>query len=195
MKMRPLAYAALTLILLLIPRKDRVPAGESPEEILAEERSGEPLSPYDNVIKATADSLGLDWHLIAAVVYHESRFHNEAQSGRGAVGLMQVLSTRYSQEYLLEPANNLRVGGRYLKRLQKMYTPVAANPTEALKFALAAYNFGEGKVWRLIAQTEAAGLDATRWDTVAATQLPKGHHTTAYVEKVLDTYADYYRRY
>ena len=195
MKAHPLIYAALTLLLLLIPLPGRIPGGETPEEIMAEERSGEPLSAYDNVIKATADSIGLDWHLIAAVIYHESRFHNEAESGRGAVGLMQVLSTRYSTEYLLEPANNLRVGSRYLKRLQNMFSAKAANPTEALKFALAAYNFGEGKVWRLIGQAEEAGLDASRWDTVASTQLPKGHHTVAYVEKVLDTYADYYRRY
>ena len=162
---------------------------------MAEERSGEPLSAYDKVIKATADSLSMDWRLIAAVVYHESRFHNEAQSARGAVGLMQILSSRYSEEYLLVPENNLRVGSRYLKRLQKMYSAVAANPTESLKFALAAYNFGEGKVWRLIKKTQEAGEDASRWDTVAATQLPKGHHTISYVEKVLDTYSDYYRRY
>lgn len=194
MKKRALAYAALSLLLLLIPLKGRVPSAESPEEIMAVERSGKPLSAYDNVIKATADSLGMDWHLIAAVVYHESRFHNEAQSGRGAVGLMQVLSSRYSEEYLLEPANNLMVGSRYLKRLQGMYSTVAANPTEALKFALAAYNFGEGKVWRLIGQAQDAGEDASRWDIVA-TSLPKGHHTVAYVNKVLDTYADYYRKY
>lgn len=162
---------------------------------MAVERSTESLSVYDKVIKATADSLDMDWHLIAAVVYHESRFHNEAQSARGAVGLMQILSSRYSQEYLLEPANNLRVGGRYLKRLQNMYTPVAANPTEALKFALAAYNFGEGKVWRLIGQARDAGEDASRWDVVASTQLPKGHHTVSYVEKVLDTYSYYYSKY
>ena len=76
-----------------------------------------------------------------------------------------------------------------------MYSSVAANPTEALKFALAAYNFGEGKVWRLIEQAQDAGEDASRWDVVAATQLPKGHHTVAYVDKVLDTYSYYYSKY
>ena len=91
---------------------------------MANERSSESLSAYDKVIKATADSLGMDWHLIAAVVYHESRFHNEAQSARGAVGLMQILSSRYSQEYLLEPANNLRVGSRYLTGVNVVNWPM-----------------------------------------------------------------------
>ena len=196
MSKRALAYAVgLALPLLLIPPKGRVPSAESPEEIMAVERSGEPLSAYDNVIKAVADSLSMDWHLIAAVVYHESRFHNEAESERGAVGLMQILSSRYSPEYLLEPSNNITVGTRYLKRLQAMYSSTAANPTEALKFALAAYNIGEGKVWHLITLAREAGEDASRWDAVAASQLPKGHHTVSYVEKVLDTYADYFKRY
>ena len=71
MKNRTLAYAAaFTLLLLLIPQKSRVPRAETPEEIMAQERSTESLSAYDKVIKATADSLGMDWHLIAAVVYH-----------------------------------------------------------------------------------------------------------------------------
>ena len=87
------------------------------------------------------------------------------------------------------------VGTRYLKRLQAMYSSTAANPTEALKFALAAYNIGEGKVWHLITLAREAGEDASRWDAVAASQLPKGHHTVSYVEKVLDTYADYFKRY
>ena len=75
-----------------------------------------------------------------------------------------------------------------------MYSENAASPTESLKFALAAYNYGEGKVWRLIRQTKDAGEDSSRWDVVAR-RLPKGHHTVSYVEKVLDTYSDYHKRY
>ena len=37
--------------------------------------------------------------------------------------------------------------------------------------------------------------EASRWDVVASTQLPKGHHTVSYVEKVLDTYSYYYSKY
>jgi hypothetical protein len=150
------------------------------------------ISQYDNLLRQNADSIGWDWRLLAAVVYHESRFHNDATSHKGARGLMQIRSSRYTEEELSNPARNLSVGSRYLHRLETRYT--TADPMETVKFCLAAYNYGEGKVSRLIARADTLGLDATRWDNVA-TLLPEGHHTVAYVNNVLDTYAYYSRLY
>ena len=187
--------AVFVLLLLLIPLKSRISSiVEHPADSLTAEREGEAISLYDDIIKAASDSAGLDWRLVAAVIYTESRFNNQASSHKGAVGLMQVLSNRYSTEYLLDPQSNLRVGTRYLSRLQKMYSGVAASPTESLKFALAAYNYGEAKVWRLIRETKAAGEDQSRWDVVS-THLPPGHHTVSYVKKVMEKYSEYYRLY
>ena len=150
------------------------------------------ISPYDNLLRQQADSIGWDWRLLAAVVYHESRFHNDATSKKGARGLMQILSSRYTPEELADPSRNLSVGSRYLHRLEGMFP--GANPMENVKFSLAAYNFGEGKVSRLISRADSLGLDATRWDNVA-TLLPAGHHTVSYVNNVLDTYQYYSRLY
>jgi membrane-bound lytic murein transglycosylase F len=154
--------------------------------------STEPLSAYDSVLRQVADSTGWDWRLLAAVVYHESRFHNEARSNRGATGLMQVRSERYSEEMLLDPSTNVAVGARYLKKLEGMFT--AASPVESLKFALAAYNLGDGRMKKLIRKASEAGADTSRWESVSAF-LPKGHRTITYVEKVLDTYDSYRRTY
>ena len=150
------------------------------------------ISQYDNLLRQYADSIGWDWRLLAAVVYHESRFHNDATSHKGARGLMQIRSKRYTEEELANPARNLYIGTRYLRRLEKMFP--GATPMESKKFALAAYNFGEGKVSRLITRADTLGLDATRWDKVA-TLLPEGHHTVSYVTNILDTYAYYSRLY
>ena len=150
------------------------------------------ISQYDNLLRQKADSIGWDWRLLAAVVYHESRFNNNATSRKGALGLMQILSSRYSPEELSNPARNISVGSRYLHRLERMFP--GANPMESIKFSLAAYNFGEGKVSRLISRADSLGLDATRWDSVA-TLLPAGHHTVSYVNNVLDTYQYYSRLY
>ena len=70
----------------------------------------------------------------------------------------------------------------------------AASPVESLKFALAAYNLGDGRMRSLIRRAREAGADATRWESVSAF-LPKGHRTITYVEKVLDTYDSYRRTY
>lgn len=150
------------------------------------------ISQYDNLIRAAADSIGWDWRLLAAVVYQESRFHNDATSHKGARGLMQILSSRYTAEELANPARNISVGARYLHRLEGMFP--GATPMESIKFALAAYNMGEGKVARLISQAEAQGMDASRWSNVAKL-LPQGHHTVSYVNNVLDTYQYYSRVY
>jgi membrane-bound lytic murein transglycosylase F len=152
------------------------------------------ISKYDNILRASADSIGWDWRLLAAVVYHESRFHNDANSSKGALGLMQIRSKRYTAEMLLNPSANIAVGSRYLKKLEGMFSDNASDPVEATKFALAAYNMGEGKVGQLIQQAQEQGLDASRWDNVK-TQLPEGHHTRAYVENVLNTYAYYSKLY
>lgn len=152
------------------------------------------ISQYDNLLRACADSIDWDWRLLAAVVYHESRFHNDASSSKGAKGLMQIRSQRYTDEYLLNPAANISVGSRYLYKLEKMFWDQAADPMEATKFALAAYNIGEGRVGQMIQETQEAGLDASRWDNVKL-RLHEGHHTRAYVENVLNTYAYYSKLY
>ena len=150
------------------------------------------ISQYDGLIKKHASAIGWDWRLIAAVIYNESRFHNEASSHKGAQGLMQILSPKYTYEEVSDPDRNLEIGTRYLNRLKKMYSRNAADDMESLKFALAAYNVGEGKIQRCIDEARAKGLDASRWATVS-TMLPEGHHTKKYVEDVLDTYRDYSR--
>lgn len=150
------------------------------------------ISRYDNLIKKHAAAIGWDWRLVAAVIYNESQFHNEASSHKGAQGLMQILSSKYTYEEVSDPDRNLEIGTRYLRRLQKMYSHTAADDTECLKFTLAAYNVGEGKVQRCLDEAREKGLDASRWASVS-TMLPEGHHTKKYVENVLDTYRDYSR--
>ncbi len=152
------------------------------------------ISQYDNILRQSADSIGWDWRLLAAVVYHESRFHNDANSSKGALGLMQIRSKRYTAEMLLNPSANITVGSRYLKKLENMFSDTASDPVEATKFALAAYNMGEGKLVQLIEQAQEQGMDPSRWDNLK-TMLPEGHHTRAYVENVLNTYSYYSKLY
>ena len=152
------------------------------------------LSEYDKVIRRYAQDIGWDWRLVAALIYHESRFHNQANSDKGAVGLMQIRSSRYTEEEMLDPESNLQIGTRYLDRLLSMFRPLSANEMEAVKFTLAAYNAGEGRVliWKDKAQKK--GLDDRWWDVVRS-QLPERHYTAAYVENVLNTNAEFSKIY
>ena len=157
------------------------------------------ISSYDALVKQYAAAIGWDWRLLSAIIYRESRFHADANSHKGALGLMQIRSSRYSADTLLIPSVNLSVGTTYLKRLQNMFTGTAADTTECIKFTLAAYNAGEGKILRTIQTAREKGVDATRWDSVASVipDVPgfKGTQTLVYVEDVLDIYAFYTRFY
>lgn len=157
------------------------------------------ISSYDPLVREYAASIGWDWRLLSAIIFRESRFHPEANSHKGAVGLMQIRSSRYSTDTLLIPSVNLSVGTIYLKRLQNMFSAHAADTTECVKFTLAAYNAGEGRILQCINKAREKGVDDSRWDSVAAV-IPevtgfKGTQTIAYVEDVLDTYAFYTRFY
>ena len=153
------------------------------------------ISPYDRIVKQNADEMGWDWRLLSAMIYHESKFVNESCSDKGAVGLMQINNERYSVDTLLIPEVNISIGTKYLTYLSKMFAEHGADSVECLKFALAAYNCGEGNVLKCIRTAEELGVDPTRWDSVV-TVIPEvpgfhGKQTIAYVREVLDTYGEY----
>ena len=100
------------------------------------------ISPYDSLIKHYSDSVGLDWRLVSAVIYHESRFDNDVRSHRGAAGLMQMMPSTaewLGADDITDPIEGVRVGTLYLKRLHNAYRNHTDDPQERLKFALAAY--------------------------------------------------------
>lgn len=153
------------------------------------------ISPYDALIKKNADEIGWDWRLVCAVIYNESKFVNEAFSDRGAVGLMQIHSEKYSVDTLLDPAVNISIGTKYLSYLSNMFAKHSADSVEQLKFTLAAFNAGEGNILRCIRTAREIGVDSTRWEPVVSI-IPQvngfhGKQTIAYVREVLETYDEY----
>jgi membrane-bound lytic murein transglycosylase F len=153
------------------------------------------ISAYDALVKQNAEAMGWDWRLLSAMIYHESKFINESCSDKGAVGLMQIRNEEFSVDTLLDPAVNISIGTKHLTYLSRMFSDRGADSVECLKFALAAYNCGEGNVLKCIRTAEELGVDPTRWDSIVSI-IPKvpgfhGKQTIAYVRDVLDTYNEY----
>lgn len=157
------------------------------------------ISPYDAIVRRYAAAAGWDWRLVSSVIYHESRFSINASSPKGAVGLMQIVPRRHSADSLLDPETNIRVGTQYLRKLENFFSPGSADRTESIKFALAAFNAGEGTVQKYIHYAALHQADSSRWDSVAASARGmdgfKGGRTIAYVDSVLTTYYGYTRFY
>ena len=133
------------------------------------------ISPYDSLIRVHADSLGWDWHLLAAVIYQESRFHIEARSKRGAAGLMQMMpktAARYGVTDPLDPEMNIAAGAQSLGNLIQRYYNVGDNMTERYKYALAAYNAGIGRIDDCINLARYLGVDPSYWINIVNRVLP-----------------------
>jgi membrane-bound lytic murein transglycosylase F len=168
------------------------------------------LSRFDDLIRTHAEPTGLDWRLVAALIYEESRFNPEARSRSGAVGLMQVMprAVRKTPESLLDPSANVAAG---LHLLESAYRNFAyLDSLDRLRFTLAVYNAGFGHVndARRIALEK--GLDPNRWEGSVAETLPlladprwaavvqhgayRGGDTVHFVAETLATFDSYCRR-
>ena len=95
------------------------------------------------LLSAAADRYEIRAGLLQSVAWHESRFHNEAVSSKGAVGVMQLMAGT-ARELGVDRYNlseNILGGAQYLKQMLDRF-----GGNEAL--ALAAYNAGPGAVDR-----------------------------------------------
>jgi soluble lytic murein transglycosylase-like protein len=104
----------------------------------------DPTVPFASIIQREAQKNGLAPELVAAVIKQESKFNAKARSGAGAIGLMQLLPKTgrwMGAKNLLDPAQNIAAGTKYLKYLSDQF-----DGNE--KKILAAYNAGEGAVRR-----------------------------------------------
>ena len=146
------------------------------------ERFRHPLR-YQEIVLGHARNYHLDPALLAAVIYQESKFHPDARSERGAVGLMQLLpatakgiaartgGSRFRVSDLYDPEINVRYGAWYLRHLLDKYG--------SEQLALAAYNAGQANVDRW----QAAGLPV---------QFPETRHFVGRVESLKRAYRDAY---
>ena len=97
---------------------------------------------YDSLITAHASANALSPDFVRAVIQAESAFNPRATSGKGAMGLMQLMPETAAQYHVLDaynPAENIRAGVAYLKSLMTRFN-------DDVSLALAAYNAGPGAV-------------------------------------------------
>jgi membrane-bound lytic murein transglycosylase F len=124
------------------------------------------LSPYDNLVKKHARTHEMDWRLITAQMYQESRFDPKAKSWVGARGLMQVMP-RTGQEikiYNLEdPDQGILAGTKVMARYSNYFNSPEISAKDRIRFALASYNCGPGHVADARDLAKEMGLDANKW--------------------------------
>ncbi len=156
------------------PRYRLMPSILSFSRPLSRSRSRTQLQSYtdrsfDSHIHDAAQRYDIDPLLIKAVIKQESNFNPNATSGKGALGLMQLMpgTARDMGVYdVFDPRDNIFGGVRYLRRLYSQFNG-------DLALTLASYNAGPERVY------------------AAANTIPDIPETRDYVRSVLSMYNSY----
>lgn len=176
---------------------------------------GGEISPYDQFFKLYGEQFDIDWRLLAAVAYQESKFNPLAESPFGARGLMQLMpntANRFgvSFENIHDPQANIMAATRFLRHLFDYWTEkLGEESTEIYAFVLASYNAGLGHVIDARNLAEKHGFDDCVWKDNVETMLLKksmpkyytdevvkhgyvrGHEPVRYVSSVMSFYSQY----
>jgi membrane-bound lytic murein transglycosylase F len=174
--------------------------------------NGGKLSQYDEIIREIAEKNGLDWRLVASLIYQESQFMPDVQSWAGAFGLMQLMPATaaiYGVDSTSSPRDQIEAGIKFLVSLDKQLPEEISNPAERMKFMLAAYNVGIAHVFDARRLAEKHGKDPNVWtnnvdyfllnksnpkyyrDSVVRYGYARGDETYNFVIEILDRYEHY----
>jgi soluble lytic murein transglycosylase len=145
--------------------------------------------PWWETIKAESAKNNLDPYLVAALIRQESEFNPSAISPANAYGLMQLLPAvgksmarqegidHFQTFQLFDPATNIRLGTRYLRRTLDKFGGVT-------EYALAAYDAGDDRVLEWQAAGPYQGMD----EFVESIPFTETHEYVENILRNLDTY-------
>src|ERR1700722_3518856 len=125
------------------------------------------------MFEEAAQTTGLDWRLLAAVGYQESKWQTHAASGDGALGIMMLTTDAASTVGVKDRSDqwqNILGGAKYLAQVIATIPNRIGEPDRTW-LALAAYNVGYGHLEDARVLAQMRGKDPDSWNDVRA-QLP-----------------------
>jgi membrane-bound lytic murein transglycosylase MltF len=139
----------------------------------------------------------IDYLLMAAQGYQESRLDQNAKSHVGAVGVMQLMPATGKELKVgdiskIEP--NIHAGTKYMDKLMTDYFKDAKfDETNRTLFAFAAYNAGPGRISQMRKEAVKRGLNPDKWfnNVEVVTAQRVGIETTTYVRNIYKYYVAY----
>jgi membrane-bound lytic murein transglycosylase MltF len=167
------------------------------EKFVARATSGKEaakLRELRGIFEKYAEQYSVDWILMAAQGYQESRLEQGARSPVGAVGVMQVMpATARSLGVgdVRELDSNIHAGVKYSRQLMDQYfEDEAIDELNKGIFVLAAYNAGPARIESLRNAAAGRGLDPNVWfgnvEVIAAERM--GSETVTYVSNTFKYY-------
>ncbi len=131
------------------------------------------ISVWDGMIREVGMREGVDWRLLSAIAYKESRFRHNVVSPSGACGLMQIMPVtarhfKIDQRRLSDPEVNITLAAKLIKSIDESLGFAEGTPDESrLSIILAAYNCGIGTVRDARRLARAEGENPDSWEAVS----------------------------
>ena len=163
-------------------------------------RSPEELKKFQTVVelfRKYAGKYDVDFLLMMAQGYQESRLDQKVKSRVGAVGVMQVMPATGKELAVgdvsqLEP--NIHAGVKYVRfMIDRYYKDEPMTPVNKGLFTFASYNAGPARIRQLRQEAGRRGLDPNVWfnnvEVIAAEKI--GAETVTYVSNIYKYYVTY----
>ena len=151
------------------------------------------LPDFEDAFRRASRRSGIDWQLLAAVAYQESRWSNAARSPTGVRGIMQL--TQKTAKFLgvddrMDMSQSIDAAAAYLAQLRDRLPEKIKEP-ERTWFAVASYNVGFKHVLNAYRKARDQKLDRTKWQTISnllpnlyGVPFANGVQAQSYVERV-----------
>jgi membrane-bound lytic murein transglycosylase F len=126
------------------------------------------LTHYRAHFEEASKATGVDWRLLAAMGYQESKWNPEAESPNGALGLMML--TASTAESLgvsnrTDPKQSIHAGAKYFVEVREKIPKRIPEPDRTW-MAVASYNVGFGHLEDARITTQIRGKDPDSWADV-----------------------------
>lgn len=126
------------------------------------------LPRFEAAFRRAGAEHGIDWRLLAALAYQESRWNPRAESPHGASGIMMLVAgtaRAMGCRDRFDAADSIDAAARYVATLRDSLAGEVAEPHRTW-MTLAAYNLGPQGLGRARRQVVAEGGDPARWPEV-----------------------------
>jgi membrane-bound lytic murein transglycosylase MltF len=162
--------------------------------------SKEEIAKFDATVqffRKYGDKYDLDYLLVMAEAYQESRLDQNAKSPVGAIGVMQLMPATGKEMNVgditkIEP--NINAGVKYIRfMMTQFYANEPMDNLNKMLFTFASYNAGPGRISQLRKQAAKRGLDPNKWfnnvEVLAEEKI--GRETVQYVSNIYKYYLAY----
>jgi membrane-bound lytic murein transglycosylase MltF len=147
--------------------------------------------------KKYSEQYALDYLLMAAQGYQESRLDQTVKSPVGAIGVMQVMPATGKElgvGDITQTEANIHAGVKYMRfMIDRYYKDEPMNQLDKGLFTFASYNAGPARIRQLRKEAEKRGLDPNVWfgnvERIASERI--GRETVTYVSNIYKYYVAY----